>query len=192
MLKKQEEIQTALDDFQKLLRLWLEFRTYFQKSFTNEPISHEDEQRFLEIKSAVAKYHRTLAQRFKDDDFVYYGGDQLSELLRQSISVMHIRGLPIPDRRTLYQSWHYVYIYLARMVGALRFVAEGYIPLKKLKESSSVSSIKSMAGSRGERQRGVTKKDKLNSMALKSYVKILVILGVLIAIIVFYVMPRLR
>jgi hypothetical protein len=192
MLKKQQEIQTALDDFQKLLKLWLEFRTYFQKSFTNEPISREDEQGFLEIKSAVAKYHRTFAQRFKDEDFVYYGGDQLSELLRQSISVMHIRGLPVPDRRTLYQSWQYVYIYLARMVGALRFMVEGYVPTKKVQESSSVSSIKSMAGSRGEKRGGAAKKQKINPAAMKTFVKILVIIGVLIAILVFYALPRLR
>jgi hypothetical protein len=105
---------------------------------------------------------------------------------------MHIRALPVPDRRTLYQTWHSVYIYLARMAGALRFIAEGYVLRRKVKETgSSVSSIKSMAGSRGEKMRGkVEKGSKLNAKTIKSYATV-AILFLALAGAVYFLLQRL-
>ena len=148
---KTQVIAANLEGFKKLLQLWVSFRKYFQRSFTSEPISRQEEQDFLELKSTLAKSYRALAQR--SNELFYYGGDKILEILRQSISVGHLRALPIGDKRTLYTNWHTVFVYLSRTVGAYRFLAEGFVPLVREKREGmvSVAKIKAMAGTGGDR-----------------------------------------
>lgn len=143
-------IAANLEGFKNLLQHWVAFRKFFQRSFTSEPVSRQEEQDFLELKSTIAKSHRALAQR--SDELFYYGGDKILEILRQSISVGHLRALPMADKRTLYSSWHSVFVYLSRTVGVYRFLAEGYVPSERERKDGvvSVAKIKAMAGTRGE------------------------------------------
>jgi hypothetical protein len=150
---KTQDIAANLEGFKQLLQLWVSFRKYFQRSFTSEPLSRQEEQEFLELKSTIAKNHRVLAQR--SNELFYYGGDRILEILRQSISVSHLRALPMGDKRNLYKSWHTVFVYLSRTVGAYRFISEGFIPVYREKGEHAVSvvKIKAMAGTKGEQLR---------------------------------------
>ena len=180
---KTQVIAANLEGFKNLLQLWVSFRKYFQRSFTSEPISRQEEQDFLELKSTLAKSYRALAQR--SNELFNYGGEKILEILRQSISVGHLRALPIGDKRTLYTNWHTVFVYLSRTVGAYRFLAEGFVPLLREKKEGvvSVAKIKAMAGTRGDSLGKKGKRGQGSSELLASkklWWIILIIIGVIV------------
>ncbi len=171
----------TLTDLKELYDLWLKFRKYYLKSFTTEPISREDEQRFLEIKSSIAKYHRVLSDEIHES--LYFAGDKIIELLRKSISVGHLRSLPLVDKQLYYKTWHYIFLHIGRTVGAYQFITEGFVPPKKAgkkDEGVTISGLKSMAGSAGE-----GKKKKPKNTAGKIFgVIVLLIIAVIVVIVV--------
>ena len=191
---KTQVIAANLEGFKNLLQLWVSFRKYFQRSFTSEPISRQEEQDFLELKSTLAKSYRALAQR--SNELFYYGGDKILEILRQSISVGHLRALPIGDKRTLYTNWHTVFVYLSRTVGAYRFLAEGFVPLLREKKDGvvSVAKIKAMAGTRGDGlgKKGKRGQESFEFLSSKKLWIILIIIGVIVvAAGIFFVLSQL-
>lgn len=191
---KTQVIAANLEGFKNLLQLWVSFRKYFQRSFTSEPISRQEEQDFLELKSTLAKSYRALAQR--SNELFYYGGDKILEILRQSISVGHLRALPIGDKRMLYTNWHTVFVYLSRTVGAYRFLAEGFVPLLREKKEGvvSVAKIKAMAGTGGDRLGEKVKRGQgsFKFLASKNIWIILVIVAVIVvAAGIFFVLSQL-
>lgn len=121
--------EMALNEAQSLMQLWLKTKTFFGKANTEDPISREEEQAFLESKSEISKYIRTLAPKLPAD--VQFGGEKIQDLLRQSISIGHLRSLPRADRQTLMSTWHQIFIQISRSAGALQFIAEGYMPPPK-------------------------------------------------------------
>ena len=191
---KTQVIAANLEGFKKLLQLWVSFRKYFQRSFTSEPISRQEEQDFLELKSTLAKGHRALAQR--SNELFNYGGDKILEILRQSISVGHLRALPVGDKRTLYTNWHTVFVYLSRTVGAYRFLAEGFVPLIREKKggATSVAKIKAMAarGGKGLGRKGQRGQESFESLSSKKLWIIIIIIGVIVvAAGIFFVLSQL-
>ncbi len=137
--------ELALADAEHLMELWMLTRQYFQKANTEDPITREDEQQFLEMKSDITKYQRTVTPKMPPG--VSYGAERMTDLLRQSISISHLRGLPKPDRVALIITWHSVFIQLTRAVGALKFISEGWIPQAQQKTGgSNISDLKKAAG----------------------------------------------
>ena len=121
---------------------------YFLRSFSQDPVSHEEEDDFLEVKSNIARYQRVIQKKIQDA--LHYGADMMQEILRQSISISHLRTLPISDRQKLYRSWHTVWIYLTRTLGAFKFFEEaGYVHLpKKGEQLVSVMGMKKAGAKR--------------------------------------------
>lgn len=138
---KQKDALDILETIKKLNELWISFKNFLMKSFTNEAISQETEQQFLDIKSMTSKYLRVLAQKIESRQFKYEP-DKMTTLLRQAISIVHLRGLPIADRKNLVILWHEVYIHLTQVLGAFVFIAEGYQPKKKESKDTSVVAMK--------------------------------------------------
>jgi hypothetical protein len=153
-MKKQDAIENhkVLSD---TLQKWLVFKRHFLKAFTQEPISPEDEQEFLEVKSQVNKNSRLLSQRLKE---VGYEGDKISNVLRQCISVAQLRAMPIPDRRGLYKEWHAIFVKLNQVDGALEFMARGWVPRALDRQTgTSISDIKRMGGGAAKRKKKTLK-----------------------------------
>lgn len=125
-MKKAQVLEVAALS-QSALEQWLGFKRFFLKSFTQEPIETEDETAFLEVKSQIARSLRSLSERINEREF-YFGGDKAGTLMRQAVSVAHLRSLPAADRRTLYKDWHTIFVHLSRTVGAFKFLSEGYVP----------------------------------------------------------------
>jgi len=134
--------EVALGDAQTLLQLWLKTRGFLNKATTEEPVTRDDEQQFLETKSEVSKYQRTVATKLPPD--VSFGADRMQEILRQSISIGHLRALPKNDKNNLIVNWHYVFINLSRALGCLQFLAEGYVPPPRVRTGGT--GIKDMKG----------------------------------------------
>jgi len=137
--------EMALNDAQNLLQHWLKIKLFFAKAITDEPITRDDEQAFLETKSDITKIQRVLGAKLPEG--VGFGVDKMQEMLRQSISIDHLRTLPTADRRGLLSMWHYVFIYLSQAVGALQFLVEGYVPPPRIskRRGASIDELKKTA-----------------------------------------------
>ena len=140
MIKSKDAI-SILEDLRKLSNLWFSFRIFLMMSFTNESIGQEKEHEFLDIKSQTSKYLRVLAQRIETRQFKYEP-DKMTTLLRQAISVVHLRGLPMADRKNLVVLWHEVSIRLNQVMGAFVFISDGYQPRRKERKDTSIAALK--------------------------------------------------
>jgi len=174
---KKKEIEDIFENLQHLLEYWVKFKKYLFKSFTQEPISANDETDFLEIKSVIAKYMRTLSEKIKEG--YYFGSDKIQNLTRQCISISHLRTLPLTDRKGLLVDWHTVYVIITRVAGAFQFMKEGYIPKERARVASSVASVKAGASGKGIKK----EKKKISS---KDVLKTIVIIGILIGAVLFF------
>ena len=141
--------EVALAEAQNLLQLWMNTKSSFAKANSEEEITREDEQSFLETKSEISRYQRTLTPKLPEG--VTFGADRMQELLRQSISIGHLRNLPKVDRTNLLVQWHYVFVFLSRAVGAMQFMTEGYVPPPRVKSKggSNISELKKGVGGKG-------------------------------------------
>lgn len=157
---KPTEVEEALQLSQQMLQMWIQLKRFFIKANATEPLTKDDERQFLEIKSETAKFQRGLSEKLKDN--FAYGAEQIQNLLRQTISVSHMRNLPVNDRRSLFKEWHIIYIQLTRLVGGLEFAQQtGHVPSKTKRGGgeATISGLKSGA-------RGVTKKKSLGSTSI--------------------------
>jgi hypothetical protein len=138
--------ELALGEAQNLLQLWLRAKGFLAKATSEEPITRDDEQQFLETKSEISKAQRVMAQKIPAD--VSFGAERMQEILRQSISINHLRNLPKTDKNMLAANWHFVFINLSRAMGALQFLAEGYVaPERKKGPGTGIKDMKGAASS---------------------------------------------
>jgi hypothetical protein len=171
------QTQVALDETKNLLQLWIKIRGFLVKATTDEPITPDDERMFLENKSDTSRYQRTLGMKLPE--YVNYGSDKIQEILRQSISISHLRGLPKADRQNLLSNWHSVFIYLSQAMGVLQFINEGYEPPpRQRKAGTGLKDLKGAAAHEG------SKKPKKTPF-LKTPLGIVIVLGVIGAAIYF-------
>lgn len=167
----------ALEQSRQLLNMWLQTKGFLAKAFTDTPVTPEEEKAFLQTKSGVSQLTRTVSQKLPSD--VKIGGERMQELMRQAISIGHLRGMPKADKQTIIANWHAAFVDLARAVGCLQFVSEGYIPPPKA--ARTAGSGKVLGG-------GTVVKKKKESNA-KGWIKMIIALGV-IAGAVYYLMNR--
>ncbi len=170
--KPLSQAELVLQDAQALLEIWLRIKAYFVKAASEEPITPEDEKAFLDLKSEVQRLQRLVKNRMIAG--LDFGDLRMQELLRQSISVRHLRELPRADRTLLVNSWHYVFIYLARAVGALQFIAEGYRPPEKAAKGGAGPNISELKGGAGG---GDKKKKKKEGPPIGKIIFVIVLLG---------------
>lgn len=145
--KAPEERELLLQEARTLLGLWLRIREYILMAFQNDQIAREQEQAFLELKSETARGQRVVAGKMPED--LKFGSDKITDLLRQAISVAHLRGLPMADKRVLVGAWHYASVMLHRAVGALEYINETQQVLRREKVGPrGIRTIKSEAAAR--------------------------------------------
>lgn len=142
--KGDEERELLLQETRNLLKHWTHIRDYLLMAFKNDEINRDQEQSFLETKSETARSQRVVSRKIPED--LQFGADKITDFLRQAISVSHLRGLPVPDKRGLVGSWHYASVMLHRAVGALEYVNEmqqDFVSAKK--KMRGIRAIKSEA-----------------------------------------------
>lgn len=175
--KAESGSEEALQQSQQLLNMWLQTKGFLAKAFTDTPVTPEEEKAFLQTKSGVSQLTRTVSQKLPSD--VKIGGERMQELMRQAISIGHLRGLPKADKQTIIANWHAAFVDLARAVGCLQFVSEGYIPTPKAAK---------VAGSGRVLGGGAVIKKKKEGNA-KGYIKMILALGAISGA-VYYLMNR--
>jgi len=150
--KGPEEREILLQDSRTLLSFWLRTRDYLLMAFQSEPITREQEQAFLELKSETARCQRVVGGKMPED--LKFGSDKITDFLRQAISVAHLRGLPMADKRALVGFWHFASVMLHRAVGALEFMNETQMEVAQHKAGPrGVRAIKSEAAARFQKSK---------------------------------------
>ncbi len=112
---------------QSVLEKWVTLKSYLMKGFEEGEIPIDDESHFLEIKSDVTRSIRALSERLGETK-LDYGDKIVRDLLGKCVSVNHVQGLPMADKRQLLKDWHKAFIMMSHTSGALAFLAEGYTP----------------------------------------------------------------
>lgn len=136
--------EVAHTESQGLLQLWVKIRAFLLKAETQDPITREEEQGFLETKSELSRAVRSILSKLPAG--VTIAADRLQDILRQSIAIGHLRGMPKADKSALITNWHYVFIHLSRAVGAFQMIAEGYVPpARQAKQGTGVRDMKGAA-----------------------------------------------
>jgi hypothetical protein len=139
-----EETEDLLGETRTLLQLWQQMRSFLLLAFQSEPIAREHEQKFLEFKSETARSQRVVSRKMPDD--LQFGSDKITDFLRQAISVAHLRGLPLADKRGLVGTWHVASVMLHRAVGALEYISETKHQMEEQKSGlRGIRAIKSEA-----------------------------------------------
>ncbi len=169
--------EESLEQSQQLLNMWLQTKGFLAKAFTDTPVTPEEEKSFLQIKSGVSQLTRTVSQKLPPD--VKIGGERMQELMRQAISIGHLRGLPKADKQSIIANWHAAFVDIARAVGCLQFIAEGFIPTPKAVRAAGSGRV--LGGGAV-----VTKKKQGNA---KGWIKMILALGVTAGAI-YYLMNR--
>ncbi len=125
---KQQALEENLTLVQNTLELWLSFRRFMLKGYSEAEVTAADETDFLEVKSSLSKNLRALSERIRAVGNIDYGEKSIRELLTKCVSVSHLRQVPKADQKSIRKDWHSVFVRLSRCVGALKFLSEGYIP----------------------------------------------------------------
>ena len=118
--------ETAFAESQQLWQLWTATKAFLAKAETQDPVTREEEQAFLEAKTDLSRLSRSIPAKLPEG--VGIAADKLQDILRQAISISHLRSLPKPDKLNLVLNWHAVFIHVSRATGALQLIAEGYTP----------------------------------------------------------------
>jgi hypothetical protein len=117
--------------------LWMDFRKYLRKGLRNQEILPEDEQRFLEVKSELARLQRFLGQKLPEG--LLYGSKNIAEVMTSSISIGTVHDLPSADKRGLYERWHECYVAIQRLLGTLDVLRDGYPAQFQIAKARSIN-----------------------------------------------------
>lgn len=162
--------EQALTEAQALLQHWIKTKSYLAKALSDEPITREEEMAFLTTKTEIGKYQKSVSMKLPPG--VTLGPDKLQEILRQAISISHLRSLPKNDRNLLITNWHYVFVHISQAFGCLQFVAQGWTPRPRvMKQGTALSDLKGAAAHSGD-----VKKSKKKGVMKQAWVWILFVI----------------
>ena len=141
MQMKHQIVEESRPMADSLLKNWLAFHKFLRLAMSDQPITREQDQMFLQIKSAVSRTYSQIRSRLPRA--LTGSPERMQDVMKTALSVSHIRNLPATDRRALYTLWHAFYVELCRTAGALKYMAEEkHYPRFDERESKASANIK--------------------------------------------------
>lgn len=122
MSKKPSLNEQKLERTKEFLDQWVIYHDMFAKTRTDEPISREDEERFLKIKSDLARKHQILME-FLDKDYI--DREPVTNLLRATINLRTVGQSAYDHYVRIETWWHNTFLALNETLGNLRYRLEG-------------------------------------------------------------------
>lgn len=121
-----KEVEELHHSLKNLLEIWMHIKLAIQKSFGKGPITKEQEQAFLKLKSDLSRLYRIVNDRIPKD--LQFDGDEMIDMMKNATTMEHIHALPLTEKRNVFSQWHKIYILLSRSYGAFEVINEGYYP----------------------------------------------------------------
>jgi hypothetical protein len=141
---KPTKYRPLLEASQRVGVLWQDFRKCYAKAYSSQEITRDTEQRFLEVKSELARLLRLLSRQLPEG--AQYGAKDIGELMAQCVSVGSIQDLPLNDKKALYEKWHQSHIQIKRLEGALEVMDSGFPVHFRVKKAGSGNIKGDLAG----------------------------------------------
>ncbi len=138
--KHQIRLDKEAEEAKRMWDLWMKYKNLILFAFSDKPITQQHEKMFLEVTGELQKQQRILLKFVPRD--IDFGAESITKLMKSSVSIAHLRDLPESDKKNLYTNWHNIYIHMTRMVGAMRFIAEGYVHKVKAKAEVDIRGMK--------------------------------------------------
>lgn len=111
-------LERRLVDCRSLLKLWTLFQMYFEAAIKGDGINHDNEKKFLDLKSRIAMLHDTFVETVEDGAQSAVAQGMLDNVIR-SITLKHINRLPSADIKKMQIEWHESYLLLNEVIGQL-------------------------------------------------------------------------
>ena len=138
--KAQIKMDSDAQAAKTLLDSWLKYKGLIALAFSNRPLGDPAEQQFLEVTGNLQRQQRAVMKLFPRD--ISCGDKVMTGLMRDSVSLQHLRDLPEYDKKKLYSNWHSVYVLMTRAAGAMQFIAEGYVHKVVSKQDVDIKGLK--------------------------------------------------
>lgn len=120
--KKPSIAEMRMARAKEFLDLWLQYHDLFNKARSGEDITREDEERFLRIKSELARRHVILMEFLGDD---YIAAQPVTELLRSTVNLRTVSQSAREHFVRIETWWHDTFLRLNETMGNLKYQLEG-------------------------------------------------------------------
>lgn len=121
-----DDVTFLHENLQNLLQMWMKIRKVFVVSFSGRPITSEQENTYLQLKTEISRVYRGTADRLSKG--LHFDGDKMTELLKSAMTMEHLSGHEPDTQRKILASWFSIYIKMTRSLGALETIKTGYYP----------------------------------------------------------------
>jgi len=121
-----EEIAELQESSEKLLGFWMRIKLVFMKAFSEGEIAPDQESAYLQLKSEISRLNRGLSDKLTTG--LKFEGEKMMEMLKNAMTMEHLRSQPISEKQNIYATWHRLFIKLTRTLGALEVMQMGYHP----------------------------------------------------------------
>ena len=134
------EVNDLQETCKKLLGFWMQIKLVFLKAFGAAEISREQESAYMQLKTEISRLNRAASDKLPSG--LKFEGEKMMEMLKNAITMEHLRNQPASEKQNINAVWHRLYIKLTRSLGALEVMQSGYYP------HVHRSRLKSMAGAK--------------------------------------------
>ena len=119
--KVREHMEECIKSVREFQGIFIDFFFRVRSSFLGEPVTAEQELKFLQIKSEVAMRHQYLFEQLGQH---YIGGMVLTDLLRKIVNLEKISKTAATNYYKVERSWHEFFMNLQDSMTALQFRLE--------------------------------------------------------------------
>lgn len=115
---KDRKLERDIKDIKEFIDLWVSFKDQFHSASQKEHISPEEEKKFLETKSLIARKYETVARIFDTPD------DKAMDIVAQVVSLDSAAKMSEMQLKKLENDWHFSYINFNKLLGSLENTRE--------------------------------------------------------------------
>lgn len=119
--KEREHLEECLANLKTFLTVWQTFYFLFRQAFLGEPVTVDLENRFLKLKSEVARKHQFLYEQLGQ---LYIGGALITDLLRMVVNLEKISKTQSSNFYKIERFWHEFYLNLYDTLTTIQFRLE--------------------------------------------------------------------
>ncbi len=164
---RDKALERKIELLREFIGEWVKFRDFLTSSLKAGKVSAEDERKFLELKSLIARKHQGLMQTLGEE---FPPDQRLMDIISHAVSLESLVGTSGMQFRKIENDWHLSYIHLNEVLGTLE---------TKREVMAKISRAQLVLGSLSRRARGLIR-------VMAKVVIIIVALAIVVFVMVGY------
>lgn len=109
-------LERKIAQLKEFIDEWIRFRDFLKGAVKDGKVSTEEERKFLEIKSLIARKYQGLGQALGEE---FSPDNRVTEIISQSVSLEGMAGASGMKFAKIENDWHQSYIRLSEFLGGL-------------------------------------------------------------------------